>query len=248
VIGVHSTDPTLTLNKADGVPVALAGRVPVKVCDENGKVEIGDYLTSASKAGYAMKATQNCYVLGKALENLNGKEGKVLCLVQGAWYNGNEVGRTQSSGTFFIPAGKSKIVVQDENMLPNSRIFVSLLANSGTTHWIGKKELGAFEICFGEPLKNDVSFDYLVDNAHNKVEKSIENQVITNPVADQIVEKSMQLPVDDGFVPPIPPDPTKFYRLDAQHNLIEYSPQITTLPAEEFKNKAEWESWKHSHQ
>ncbi|MFN0202202.1 MAG: hypothetical protein ACKVTZ_11815 [Bacteroidia bacterium] len=247
VIGVHSTDPTLTLNKAEGVPVALAGRVPVKVCDENGKVAVGDYLTAASKQGYAMKATRNCYVLGKALENLTEKEGKILCLVQGAWYNVNDASRTQSTGSFFIPAGKAKIVVQDENMLPTSRIFVSLLNNSGTTHWIGKKEAGSFEICFGEALKNEVSFDYLVDNAHNKVEKGNENEAVKAFLPDQIVEEQIELPLDNGFVPPMPPDPTKFYRLDAQHNLIEYHPNITQLPDDSFKSPEEWQAWKQAH-
>jgi hypothetical protein len=54
-------------------PVALAGRVPVKVTTENGDIEVGDYLVPASKPGYAMKACGTKYcksgmVIGKALE------------------------------------------------------------------------------------------------------------------------------------------------------------------------------------
>lgn len=53
-------------------PIALAGRVPVKFSLENGPVIPGDYLTSsATKPGYAMKATQPGMVIGKALQTYN---------------------------------------------------------------------------------------------------------------------------------------------------------------------------------
>ena len=35
--------------------VALAGRVPVKVTDENGPIQKGDLLTTSGKPGYAMR-------------------------------------------------------------------------------------------------------------------------------------------------------------------------------------------------
>jgi hypothetical protein len=52
-IGVISTDPGLYLkdwkeHKENGRPVALVGRVPVKVTDENGSINRGDYLTPSS--------------------------------------------------------------------------------------------------------------------------------------------------------------------------------------------------------
>ena len=50
-------------------PVALKGRVKVKVTNENGPVGVGDYLTtSAQFPGYAMKATRSGSVIGQALE------------------------------------------------------------------------------------------------------------------------------------------------------------------------------------
>ncbi len=74
VIGVISTDPGLYLkdwkaSKTDGRPVALAGRVPVKVTNENGAIKRGDYLTASSKAGYAMKATSGGIIIGRAMED-----------------------------------------------------------------------------------------------------------------------------------------------------------------------------------
>jgi cysteine-rich repeat protein len=72
--------------------VALIGRVPVKVSTENGAIEPGDYLTSSTKPGVAMKATQAGPVIGKALEVYNNSDpnqvGKILVFVNLTWYGG----------------------------------------------------------------------------------------------------------------------------------------------------------------
>jgi hypothetical protein len=66
-------------------PVALSGRVYVKTCNENGPVEPGDFLTTASRPGYAMKVTDHekahGAIIGKAMTALDEKEGLVLVLV-----------------------------------------------------------------------------------------------------------------------------------------------------------------------
>ena len=55
-------------------PLALVGRVPVKVSDENGAVAAGDRLTaSKTLPGYAMKQTEAGMSIGVALEGLNGE-------------------------------------------------------------------------------------------------------------------------------------------------------------------------------
>jgi len=52
--------------------VTLAGRVPVKVSDENGTIKAGDRLTvSKTKPGYAMKQTEAGMSIGIALETFN---------------------------------------------------------------------------------------------------------------------------------------------------------------------------------
>jgi hypothetical protein len=63
VCGVISTAPGVLLNSdpdapdRDGqVPVALCGRVPCRVVDENGPIRRGDLLTSSSLPGHAMRA------------------------------------------------------------------------------------------------------------------------------------------------------------------------------------------------
>src|SRR3989344_5326654 len=84
--------------------VALAGRVPLKVSTENGPIEIGDYLTSSSTPGVAMKASRPGPVVGKALEAFGGD-----CFVADAPRN-DEEGVTPSD----VIASEAKQSCQDK--------------------------------------------------------------------------------------------------------------------------------------
>ena len=87
IFGVVSESPLQTLGDAvvkagakNAKPIALVGRVPVKISTENGSVAPGDYLTASSKfPGFAMKATRSGNVIGTAIgyfppQNLRGQE------------------------------------------------------------------------------------------------------------------------------------------------------------------------------
>jgi hypothetical protein len=74
VVGVVSTAPGITLGEelstpfgAEKHPIALAGRVPVKVSDENGHINVGDTITLSSLDGIGMKDGEGA-VVGIALE------------------------------------------------------------------------------------------------------------------------------------------------------------------------------------
>ena len=100
-LGVISTKPGQILAGADGSgipqPMALAGRVPVKVTSEGGEINVGDYLTTSSVPGYAMRATHGGQMIGKALtpldtthmspcgENKNYLCGEVLMFVNNSY-------------------------------------------------------------------------------------------------------------------------------------------------------------------
>jgi site-specific recombinase XerD len=76
VIGVVSTNPYDTFGKnfdkdEYSLPIALTGRIPVKISLENGPIAAGDPLTSSSIPGIAMKATETGPIIGKALEDLS---------------------------------------------------------------------------------------------------------------------------------------------------------------------------------
>ncbi|MBI4252808.1 hypothetical protein HY623_01350 [Candidatus Uhrbacteria bacterium] len=93
IVGVVSGSPALLFEgselklgakpnrfeKGEKPPVALAGRIPVKVSLENGTIKPGDYLTTSSKPGVAMKATEPGMTIGVALESYDGEgDGKIL--------------------------------------------------------------------------------------------------------------------------------------------------------------------------
>jgi hypothetical protein len=117
VVGVISTEPHLTMGmdivieEESGIPIpgvsvtrlALTGRVPCKVTDENGPIEPGDLVTTSSTPGHAMKWTPVDFskaqdfeelkammtenemrrhaVIGKALEAHTGGTGKIMVLI-----------------------------------------------------------------------------------------------------------------------------------------------------------------------
>ncbi|MCK4891114.1 MAG: hypothetical protein KAS78_00450, partial [Candidatus Pacebacteria bacterium] len=75
--GIISTDPSFLLGGMEDSSqkaVALAGQVPVKVSLENGEISVGDFLTSSSTPGIAMKAIGAGRVIGMALEPFDGSE------------------------------------------------------------------------------------------------------------------------------------------------------------------------------
>ena len=104
VIGIISTKPGILLTgdevltgagvvyEEGQVPVALAGRVPVKVSTENGPIEIGDFLTISSTPGVAMKATKAGYAVGQAMDSYSGTEvGSIIAFVNTGFFNGSSL-------------------------------------------------------------------------------------------------------------------------------------------------------------
>ena len=90
MLGVYSSDPAVLAGAPDtnslpaGVPVAVIGIVKCKVSAENGPIQRGDLLVTASLPGYAMRAGDNPpqgTILGKALQVLSEGTGIILILV-----------------------------------------------------------------------------------------------------------------------------------------------------------------------
>jgi hypothetical protein len=85
IIGVYSQKPGLrlsqnsdTIDGSKAVPVALVGRVGVRVSSKNGKIHIGDALTSSDIPGVAMRADKAGVILGKAMDEFSGDgEGSI---------------------------------------------------------------------------------------------------------------------------------------------------------------------------
>ena len=99
VVGIVSdndgdfTSAGYNIDEADNpMPIALVGRVPVNVTDENGSIHPGDFLTTSSTPGHAMKATRPGRVIGMALGafegGLVGESGQVMVQVLNSWWGG----------------------------------------------------------------------------------------------------------------------------------------------------------------
>ncbi len=100
IVGIVSTQPAIVIeggrivamgggfsqNSTLKPAIALAGRVPVKASEENGRVMAGDLLTTSSKPGYAMKCNNEikCInsVVGIALDDKKEDEDTVLAMVK----------------------------------------------------------------------------------------------------------------------------------------------------------------------
>lgn len=113
--GVISTAPGYRImsNKKGWHPVALAGRVPVKISLENGPICIGDYLTSSSISGVAMKATKPGRVIGQALEayDRKNKSNKILSFVNAHFWDGNVIVKVQEE---LSTLKQEKIILEKE--------------------------------------------------------------------------------------------------------------------------------------
>jgi hypothetical protein len=123
-------------------PVALAGRVPVKVTNENGPIKIGDYLTSASRPGYAMKAIGPGIVIGRSMDNFNGNEetGKIIAFINVGYYDGgaNFVERDENSTELSVENDESNIgiiVAKNGIDMASSTIFNVAAINGLGNKW-----------------------------------------------------------------------------------------------------------------
>lgn len=89
-VGVISMRPGFLAgeNVSGNYPVALAGRVPTYVTNENGAIAIGDPLTTSSRSGYAMKATEAGPVIGYATESFSGTVGSIIVFINSSYFDG----------------------------------------------------------------------------------------------------------------------------------------------------------------
>jgi hypothetical protein len=87
-VGTADSNESITEDYNNGLrPVALAGRVPVKISFENGDIKKGDYLTSSSIPGKATKAIKQGRVIGIALESATQDSDKtqIMLLINPHW-------------------------------------------------------------------------------------------------------------------------------------------------------------------
>ncbi len=87
------------------VPIALSGRVPVKIDTVNGEIKPGDLLTlSPGETGTAAKAVGPGWVIGRALESSKDND-TLMVFVFTAWYGGGNTIVSQLGEGSVVTAG-----------------------------------------------------------------------------------------------------------------------------------------------
>lgn len=86
MVGIVVADPAVSFESTDDrdgyVSVLRDGKTYVKVSTANGKINIGDKLTSSTQKGILVKSDKSGYVLGTALSSYDGSEpGEVLVAI-----------------------------------------------------------------------------------------------------------------------------------------------------------------------
>ena len=120
LLGIVSTKPGIRLSEWDNPqqnqkPIALAGRVPVKVTSINGHILAGDHLTSSPLPGIAMLASKSGMTVGTALENTNfDKEAcaSVFKLADISWPDDD--GTNSSKPCFKVPVASLDSKIRNE--------------------------------------------------------------------------------------------------------------------------------------
>jgi hypothetical protein len=102
ILGVVTSTPAEVYGREDDntVPMALTGRVPVKVSLENGPIQPGDFLTASSTPGVAMRATEPGQMIGTAYNGYTG--------------NGEAVVMTQLAFGYNVPAPSQSVQGADQ--------------------------------------------------------------------------------------------------------------------------------------
>jgi hypothetical protein len=104
-VGVISTLPNLAIGELENAlypkPVALVGRVPVRVSTANGPIEPGDSLALSNIPGVLVKATKAGVVMGRAMEGFDGtakrssKTQELIAYMEGGKYEERQIEETR---------------------------------------------------------------------------------------------------------------------------------------------------------
>jgi hypothetical protein len=200
LLGVVSTQPGVLLGDATGEelktsikPIALAGRVPVKVNNKGGIIKKGDFITLSSIKGIGMKATTTGRTIGIALEDFSGVSGKINVLVNlgSNVFDSNialatSTASTTSTGSSTIPSSvqtmADAIVALDlkvDALVASSTIDTDLVISSTTMALINNSDfVSSVSSSTANVLSSNDSFVQSIANAVKNIISSTGDWVI----------------------------------------------------------------------
>jgi hypothetical protein len=186
-LGIISTKPGIVLGTPDAngkpVIVGLAGRVPVKVTNENGPIKIGDFLTVSHTPGYAMRATGSGQVIGQAMTSSDTDTGTVLVFIKNTYYDGENTIQSTSTATSTTLADGSladkftHIVRLAFEKLTNVFLDMTLWIKNVNADKVQTKELCIDDVCVTkEQLKQMIQNSANANTSNNGPENNISPQ------------------------------------------------------------------------
>ena len=168
VMGIISSNPFGEIlgegifdNSEYPVPLALVGRVPVKVSAVNGPISVGDPITTSDIPGFGMKATKSGPIVGLALEEFNGDKGSILIFLKQGWYQISNKQCVNTDGTISLKASfKSvKIYTSFNGVMPN--IQITPLSDPEGNYWLSDISADSFTFNSSSISKRDRLFSWM---------------------------------------------------------------------------------------
>ncbi|RKZ28992.1 hypothetical protein DRQ36_09600, partial [bacterium] len=155
-----------------GSPIALAGRVRVLATTENGPIKPGDPITSSSKPGYGMKATEAGPIIGFAMSSLDDGDGKIVVNVSRTYYTPPVQSNQSQSGSQQVFDGGTAKMTGNEMWVSFSDDFSSQLIDNITPIITITPNCPSVVLCITEKTSNgfkvvgvsgdgELSFDWI---------------------------------------------------------------------------------------
>lgn len=185
LLGIVSTQPNEVIgqNFSDidhPVPIALNGRVPVKISPISQVIKIGDPITSSSDPGKGVKATSSGKIVGTALENWDPTNPKdtILVFVNNTYYNPELI--LSDSGDLTLngdPIGGYSVTTTDGTIIDRVAGLASATIAKITAGLIQTKELEA----------DKITTDYLA-SSNEEIVVATSASILGNLIVEQNLE------------------------------------------------------------
>ncbi|NQV89026.1 MAG: hypothetical protein HQ488_01765 [Parcubacteria group bacterium] len=199
VVGIVSdnfgdfTSAGYNIDESDNpMPVALVGRVPVKVTAEGGDISVGDYLTTSSTPGAAMRATKVGRVIGMALSDWDGVSATVMVQVNNSWSMGDVIG---TDGVSTLVTDNVVISQLNEATAQDTSFSSYGLALRGSA-WDGD-EAQAVEMMLQNVVEDEDNYRLSVRNTADSEVAYITNEGIMRIAGDMVIGGNLY-PSDRG--------------------------------------------------
>ena len=128
-------------------PVALSGRVPVKIDSSSDPISVGDLITISSNPGKGKKLNESGFVIGKALENWSTGQETVMVIVQNYYHATNTSSYFKLDASNNLTSNSSLVIngnIQAESLsIGANKLTIDTNGNLNTLGNISAKNLTA---------------------------------------------------------------------------------------------------------